>query len=58
MPTNVEIKAKLRNREEVLETAKRLSGGNGERSFRGSVVASNGHCYARRHRSGSGRHVF
>lgn len=38
MPANVEIKAKLRNREEVLETAKRLSGGNGERSFRGSVV--------------------
>ncbi|KAL5475072.1 hypothetical protein EMCRGX_G027126 [Ephydatia muelleri] len=29
MPANVEIKAKLRNREEVLETAKKLSGGNG-----------------------------
>ena len=32
MPANVEIKAKLRNREKVLETAKTLSGGNGKRS--------------------------
>ena len=37
MPANVEIKAKLRNREEVLETAKKLSGGNGKRSCRCNV---------------------